>query len=409
MRGGMRASPPDKVGLASLSTAVRRAGGSVAHPGPALDDALELRAAYIEGGAGGEATSLGFECLREDVEEVMGLFAELLLTPAMPQDKLDLAKAQVLNTLAHMNDSAAAIPRRKLAQLLYGSSSVFARQPTPAQVSALQRDDLIVHLQRWERPDAAILGVAGDFDAPAMRELVERTLGGWRVAPGQPAQPPPVPNSPLPPPPPPGRVFLVDRPGMTQAAVAMGEVGVSASDPDMAALDVLGDVLNSFGGRLFDRIRSREGLAYSVSGGFDTSPVDHPGLFVAGGETAAPAEFLSLLRASLQEAAEAAPTAAEVATAQEEALNSFVFNFASTGAQLQRSVAYALLGLPQDYLFRYKAAVEAVAPQDVLAAARKRLHPCSQVVVVAADARSMRAQLERAGWDVVDMDLDGPA
>ena len=49
----------------------------------------------------------------------------------------------------------------------------------------------------------------------------------------------------------------------------------------------------------------------------------------------------------LQEAAEAAPSAAEVAIAQEEALNSFVFNFASTGAQLQRSVAYALLGLPQ--------------------------------------------------------------
>lgn len=38
----------------------------------------------------------------------------------------------------------------------------------------------------------------------------------------------------------------------------MGEVGVSANDPDMAALDVLGDILNSFGGRLFDRIRSRE-------------------------------------------------------------------------------------------------------------------------------------------------------
>ena len=48
-----------------------------------------------------------------------------------------------------------------------------------------------------------------------MRALVERTLGGWRPAPGQPAQPPPVPSSPLPPPPP-GRVFLVDRPGMTQ-------------------------------------------------------------------------------------------------------------------------------------------------------------------------------------------------
>lgn len=33
----------------------------------------------------------------------------------------------------------------------------------------------------------------------------------------------------------------------------------------------------------------------------------------------------------------------------------------------------------QDYLFRYKAAVEAVTPEDVLAAAQRRLHPRSQV------------------------------
>lgn len=63
----------------------------------------------------------------------------------------------------------------------------------------------------------------------------------------------------------------------------------------------------------------------------------------------------------------------------------------------------------QDYLFRYKAAVEAVTPADVLAAARRRLHPQSQVVVVAADARSARPQLERGGWDVVPLALDEAA
>lgn len=56
-----------------------------------------------------------------------------------------------------------------------------------------------------------------------MRELVERTLGGWRAAPGQPAQPPPVPTSALPPPPP-GCVFLVDRPGMTQVPPSLLQV-----------------------------------------------------------------------------------------------------------------------------------------------------------------------------------------
>jgi len=60
----------------------------------------------------------------------------------------------------------------------------------------------------------------------------------------------------------------------------------------------------------------------------------------------------------------------------------------------------------QDYLFRYKAAVEAVEPADVLAAARR---PAGQVVVVAADAALAGPQLERAGWDVVPLPLEEPA
>ena len=50
----------------------------------------------------------------------------------------------------------------------------------------------------------------------------------------------------------------MDRPGQTQYNVALGEIGISLQDRDVYALDVLNDLLNSFGGRLFDQIRSRE-------------------------------------------------------------------------------------------------------------------------------------------------------
>ena len=49
----------------------------------------------------------------------------------------------------------------------------------------------------------------------------------------------------------------------------------------------------------------------------------------------------------LQEATEVAPTEREVAMAKSETLKSFVFNFASTNAQMQRVAAYALLGIPE--------------------------------------------------------------
>jgi zinc protease len=48
-----------QVGVATVAAAVQRAGGSTAHPGDVLDKALEQKAAYIEGGAGPEVSSLG--------------------------------------------------------------------------------------------------------------------------------------------------------------------------------------------------------------------------------------------------------------------------------------------------------------------------------------------------------------
>lgn len=48
-----------QVGVAIIAAAVQRAGGSAAHPGTVLDEALELKAALMDGGAGPEASSLG--------------------------------------------------------------------------------------------------------------------------------------------------------------------------------------------------------------------------------------------------------------------------------------------------------------------------------------------------------------
>ena len=72
-----------------------------------------------------------------------------------------LCQLQVLNVIDHLWDNPAAIPKRQLGKLLYGADSVFARTPRPEQVQALSRADIRAHLARWQRPDNAVLGIAG--------------------------------------------------------------------------------------------------------------------------------------------------------------------------------------------------------------------------------------------------------
>lgn len=61
LAGGQAASPAGKVGLASITAAVQRAGGSRAHPSEALDARLEDLAAAVEASAGPRALSIDFE------------------------------------------------------------------------------------------------------------------------------------------------------------------------------------------------------------------------------------------------------------------------------------------------------------------------------------------------------------
>jgi zinc protease len=391
--GGTRASPPEKVGLASIAAASQRAGGSNEHPAPVLDEMLEDMAASIEIGAGPDALTLGFSCLAEDARRVMGLFNEVLTDPACPEAKVEQLKRQALNSIAHKDDNPSSIPAKQVAKLVYGADSPYAREPTLDQIASITTEDVKTWLLQWERPDIAVLGIVGDFKSSEMETWVKESLGTWKAATPDPAPVLPTPALPdfeaVA-----GKIYLIDRPDATQASIAVGEPGIRMMDPDECALDVLSDLMNSFGGRLFDGLRSREGLAYSVGAGWPSAPLDHKGLFVATAETAQPVALLRSLRSALQLAVREPPSVDEVTRAREESLNSFVFSYSTSLANLRRAVAFELKGIPDDYPFRYLARLKQVSPADVQRAAALHLHPDKQVtVLVVGDAKRLQQEL----------------
>jgi hypothetical protein len=50
--------------------------------------------------------------------------------PALPEDRLQLFKAQIADSIAHKNDSKNAIANRKVRQLMYGRESLYSREPS---------------------------------------------------------------------------------------------------------------------------------------------------------------------------------------------------------------------------------------------------------------------------------------
>ncbi len=405
VRTGSRLEPLEKVGLAGFTGAVMRTGGTKKHSPDQLNDMLEQRAAAVETSIGEANGTASFQALSEDLETVFGLFTEVLREPVFAQEKLDLAKTQARGSIARRNDDPDEIASREFRKLIYGKENPYARTIEYVTLDRVSRGDLLNFYQQYFHPNNLILGIVGDFDAKKMRSLIQAKLGNWKRNPNivKPQLPEVLPANT-------GGVFFVNQPQLTQSSILVGHLGGRFDNPDYAALDVLNGVLNGFGGRLFNEVRSRQGLAYSVYG-FWSPRYDYPGMFIAGGQTRSDAtvQFVKALQAEIKRIQAQRVTAKELAFAKESTLNSFVFNFQDPSQTLLRLMRYEYYGYPADFLFRYQKAVAATTAVDVQRVAKQYLKPENLVTLVVGNQTAIQPPLTQLATQVTPIDVTIPA
>lgn len=399
---GDRFEPGVKVGLGEIVGEVMRSGGTAKHTSDQLNQLLEQRAASVETGVSTDAGSASFSALSEDLEDVFGLFAEVIREPVFAQEKLDLSKKQMQGGIARRNDDPNDIASREFRKLIYGQTSPYARTVEYETLKNISREDVVNFYRQYFHPNNMILGIVGDFEPEQMKKLIQEKFGDWSA--DKNFKLPVLPNvsqantS---------GVFLVDQPQLTQSSVLLGHLGGQLNSPDYAKLSVINDVLNGFGGRLFNEVRSRQGLAYSVYGVWSPR-YDYPGMFIAGGQTRSEATvpFIKSIISEIQRIRTSPVTSEELAYAKESTLNSFIFNFAEPFQTLSRLMRYEYYGYPKDFIFQYRRGVEATTIADVQRVAEKYLKPENLVTLVVGNASQIQPPLTSLGNKVKVQAID---
>jgi zinc protease len=396
--------PDDKVGLGTIVGEAMRSGGAAAHSGDWLDDRLGALGASISTGMETDFATAGFRALTENAGEVIGLWAEILREPALPEEKIELARVGLRREIASRNDEMFPLVGRVLTQAVYGRNSPWARVPEYATVEAVTRDDCLALYRKVFEPGRLVVAVYGDFATADMKKLLESHLGQWQGA-GQPLPPqPPVPDDARP------RLVFAPKEDVTQSGIVLGQLGFRTDDPDYPAMDVYQTALGSgSASRLMNEIRTRRGLAY-FTGARAGDDYLRPGVFLAFTLTRGDSTLtaLELLRSEVTKTVDAPFTADELTQAKNATENSFVFKFEKPSSVLWRAAFYEMLGYPQDFLQRYQQGLQQVTAQSVLDAARRKVHPDRFVAIVVGKEKDFDRPLESAGLPVERVDISIP-
>ncbi len=323
------------------------AGGKEALTRQQISDRFDRLRAQVGFGASGQTLNVSITTVREHLPAVVALVGQLLRQPSFPPEALDEARRQALTGIERQKKEPDALVAQALDRLAnpyprgdlrYSSSFDEAEADLRAVTVAQLRD----FQRRFYSAANADFAAVGDFDTAAVQQALAAAFGDWK----QPAAGPraytrvPRPLVALPSPAPRLQLATADKPNASFQAVL--PLPLNDTHPDYPALLLANHMFGAAStGRLWLRIREKDGLSYGVGSGVRWSQTDLHSRWVAGGSFAP--QNLARMEAAWKE--ELARSLAEGFTQAElDEARTALLNFRRLGRAQDEAVAAIALG-----------------------------------------------------------------
>ncbi len=375
--GGSAQDPAERPGVAQMLSRLLDEGAGP-YNSDAFQERLAARAIELSFNAGNDAVGGSLKTLLKHADEAFELLRLALAEPRFDDDAVERVRAQTIAGLRYQqNDPGVMATRRFFFEGFDGHPYGRPTSGTLESVEAIRREDIVALHRAVIAKSRVKIAVVGAIDGERLASLLDKVFGDL---------PDPAPLAPVPPthlmrr----GERFVVDL-DVPQSVIRFGTEGVPLRDPDFIPAYVLNHILGggAFTSRLFQEVREKRGLAYSVG----TSLVSYRAAALTWGYTATKnervAEAIEVIQAEMDRLEAEGPSAEELQKAKDYLTGSYALGF-DTSTKIAHTLAQLNFeGLGIDYIGRRNALVSAVTEADIRRAAARTLGDGRLLVVIA--------------------------
>jgi zinc protease len=374
--GGAVQDPPGKAGTAALTASLLDAGAGDLDS-TAFTDRLERKAIQMNFSAQRDTIHGTLRTLTENRDDAFELLRLAVTVPRFDAKDVEISRAQILSLLRRETTSPTDIASQRWWETAF-EGHPYGRpvNGTSETVSSISIADLKSYAHRVLARQNLKIAVVGDIDAETLKVLLDRTFGALPEKPELYSIANVAPRG-L------GRRIEVSL-DVPQTVVDFGGPGIARQDPDFMAAYLINHILGggSTDSRLYQEVREKRGLAYSVSDSLVW--LDHAAVMLGGTATRADraGETVDLIEKEIRHFAEDGPTAGELVEAKRYLNSAFVLNLDSSTKIAALLVQLELDGFDTDYFSRRTAMIEAVTLDDARRVAKRLLDKGLLVTVV---------------------------
>ncbi len=367
-----------------LSPMFRR-GGSVKISPQVLDDSLEFVAASLAGAVGTFQSVISVECMAKDFPELLALAKDVFLSPAFDDKALEIQKANAAKAYEHRFDNPTGI-LAALEKFANYEPNPRLWNATAEEFRKVSRNDLLKIAKERFHAGRIVFAIAGDFDRDSMETALREYFKEWPAKAQDKTEIPPLRlrNKP--------GIYLVNK-EISQANISMSAPFVKRPHPDYYPTAVSSFILGggSFSSRLMSRVRSDNGLAYSIYSTVDNDYRD-TGLVTIALQTKveSASEALRLVKEEVLRLAKDGPTEAELEQAKKTLIESLPSLFDSPASTTILFAKGELLGKKDSHYVDYVNEIGKVTAEQVRQMIAKYFAPEKMTVSIVGPAEKLK-------------------
>lgn len=386
----------DEAANSMVGSMLRRGGGG-GLAARALDDSLEFISAGMKTSVGVFTSMFDIDCLSKDFPGMLQLTKQVLTAPAFDKEQLEIMRANFLTAYDRRYDT----PAKVLSALRYKVNYV----PGPrlwdanaAEYKKVSSADIKRLSQGIYSSDRIVFALSGDVDKDSSVVMLKEFFESWKASLKK--VPPPKKQAPVvstevkpleflrkP------GIYVVDK-DITQANISMNQPFVRRPHADYYPAAVANFILGggSFTSRLMNRVRSDEGLAYSVYSSVGNDYRDTAMVTIALQTKVESVDFaLKLIREVVKEFAEQGPTEEELVQAKKSLIESLPSLFDSPASTADIFARGELVGKSYDHYLDYVKEINAVTAEQVKEMVKKYFDMDKMTVSIVAPVSKLDA------------------
>ncbi len=368
---GAMYDPLDKMGLARF-TSLGVGRGTTTRTFQEINESTESVGANVYVSGGRHLTSFGGKSLTEDFDLLIDILSDVLLNPTFPEREVDKVRGQIITALRELENDTRGLANREFRQLLYTLDHPYGRpvDGTLETIAGIQRGDLENFYRSYYHPKDAAIVVVGDVQPEMVWDRLERAMGNWRPLNQSPILPvpeiPPLDEQ---------RRYVRTMRNKTQADIILGTVGPSRFADEYYAARMADMILGHLGlmGRLGERVRDQQGLAYYAYSGLEAGLGRGPWAVRAGVNPANVDRAIESILAEIRRLREEPVSDQELEDGQDYLTGSLPLRLETNEGIAGTLLDMDLYQLGDDYIIRYPELMRSITKEQILASARKYL------------------------------------